>query len=235
MSPSVWQAAIDRVVGDLLESSGIATSPVDAIRLAAALSVTVAIVRDQPERGRIKRLAGSPSIFLRPEDRPERLQWAAAHELGEAVAFRICQEAGVAADDLPPGGREELANEFAGRLLVPQRWIERACRNEIDLQQLKLQFKTASHELIAFRLLALSTAAVVTMCDQGRVSRRLGNRHFAPPPLLPVELECLFAMRQTREPCRFTVDGVAVQGWPVYEGDWRREFLRTTSLEESAD
>lgn len=235
MSPSIWQAAIDRVVVDLLESAGVAEPPVDAIRLAATLNVTVAIVRDQPERGRMKRLAGSPSIFLRPEERPERLQWAAAHELGEAVAFRICREAGVAADDLPPGGREELANEFAGRLLIPQSWLERVCCSELALPQLKYRFTTASHELIAFRLLALGIPTVVTMCDQGRVSRRLGNRGITPPPLLPAELECLTVMRQTREPCHREIDGVAIQGWPVYEGDWRREFLRTTSLDEPAD
>lgn len=235
MSPCDWQAAIDRVVRDLLQSAEISAPPVDALQLAARLRVTVAIDRGQPERGRLKRVGGAPSIFLRPEDRPERLQWAAAHELGESVAWRVCEVAGTTGRDLPAGWREDLANEFAQRLLLPAHWFEAACAVEVDLLRLKEQFASASHELIAWRLLALDIPTVVTLCDQGQVVRRRGNRSAPPYELLPEERDCLDAVRRDRAPCEICADGFRVQAWPVYEGAWKREIVRTSCTADLID
>lgn len=235
MTPFDWQAAIDRVVQDLLRSAEILEPPVDALQLAARMRVTVAIDRGQPERGRFKRVGGAPSIFLRPEDRPERLQWAAAHELGESVAWRVCEVAGIVGHDLPPGRREELANEFAQRLLLPAPWFEAECAAGVDLLQLKHQFASASHELIAWRLLSLDVPTVVTICDQGQVVRRRGNRSSPPLGLLPEERDCLDAVRRDRAPCELSADGFRVQAWPIYEDAWKREILRTSCTADLLD
>lgn len=235
MSPAAWQNAIDRVVKDLLHAGEMASPPIDALRLASRLRVTIAIDRGQPERGRFKRVGGAPSIFLRPEDRPERLQWAAAHELGESVAWRICEVAGVAAEELTAGWREQLANQFALRLLLPAPWFESTCAADVDLPELKRCFPSASHELIAQRLLTLPVPTVITICDQGRVVRRTGNRHAPPRELLPEETECLDAVRAKCAPCERCADGIRIQAWPVYEDAWKREIVRTSCSADLLD
>lgn len=147
----------------------------------------------------------------------------------------MCEVAGIVGQDLPAGRREDLANEFAQRLLLPAPWFEAECAAGVDLLRLKDQFASASHELIAWRLLTLGIPSVVTICDQGQVVRRRGNRSSPPLELLPEERDCLDAVRRNRAPCEVSADGFRVQAWPVYEEAWKREILRTSCTAELLD
>ena len=139
-----WQRAIDAVVVDLLDDTGVSTPPVDSLRIAAALKVDVAFDQEQPGRARHKRIGGQGMILLKPDDRRERLQWATAHELGECFAWRIFERAGSLGNADSPGLREQVANAFAGRLLLPSDWFWNDVRDcEHDLLQLKRRLAEA--------------------------------------------------------------------------------------------
>jgi hypothetical protein len=230
---SAWSLAADVLVGELFERGRIERPPVDALALAGRLGIPVALDGRQRERGRHKRLSGQASIFLRPEPRVERLQWAAAHELGEVVAADVFRLVGASADDVPPTMREQVANVVASRLLLPAKWfLPDARRLHGDLPALKQRYATASHELIAYRLLDLDRPAIVTVFDQGRMTRRRTNQPPGPPRLLPVEECCWNDVRSAGRACSTRGSGVTVRGWPVYENGWKREILHTTADEE---
>lgn len=226
-----WLRAIDHVVSRLLPP-GQPAGAIDAIVLLDKIEIEVRIDNSQPTRARLKTISGQPTVFLRDDDRPERMQWAAAHETGELLAFLVCQQAGVTADDLLTGEREELANLFAQRLLLPSPQFERyAASSDVrhDLYALKDCFATASHELIAMRLLDLETPTVITIFDNGKCTRRRGNLHRVSPTLLPPEQDCLAQVRKHRQPVELRSDDLRIQGWPIDQDDWKREILRTTS------
>ena len=118
-------AVLETVALDLLAEAGIEQPPIDALRLAGALSITVALDERQLGRARFVRLAGHrgeqsrPTILLRPDPRPERRQWAVAHEIGEHAAWRVFEALGVDPRETTPLAREEVANHLANRLLLP--------------------------------------------------------------------------------------------------------------------
>jgi hypothetical protein len=233
-SASLWELACDDVAEDLLAQGGIHVPPVDALELAARLDLPVAFDELQSGRGRLKRLAGRPAIFIRPEERQERLQWSVAHEIGEACAHRVFARIGCDADEVPPGRREQVANVMASRLLLPGEWFLRDARLlDGDVPLLKQSYATASHELILLNLLRLPELTLVTVFDHGAVTRRRGNGQLAPPPLLPAERDVLRRVRERELPVELTAAGVRIQGWPVYEPGWNRELLRTTALGDS--
>jgi hypothetical protein len=181
----------------------------------------------------VKRLSGRPSIFLRPDERPERLQWAVAHELGESLAHRVFLSAGRDVDEAAPRVREAAASEFASRLLLPRDWFLRDARLlDGDVLQLKRHYATASHELILTGLLRLPELTLATVFDHGQVTRRRGNGQLSPPPLLPAERAVWRQVFDTARPSEITAQGVRVQAWPIHEPGWKRELLRTTAVEE---
>ena len=110
-----WNRGLEAVAEELLEEAGVRRPPVDLFQAAKRLRIDVAFDASQRARGRHKKLAGRPAILLKPDDRPERLQWAAAHELGEVFAYRACERMGLSAEDLPDGAREMTANLSATR------------------------------------------------------------------------------------------------------------------------
>lgn len=94
IAPEEFAAALDAVAGRIVETLDWQQEPIDCLRLARRLGVEVAYDSRQSGRGRIVSLAGGPvqpaeSILLRPEPRPERVQWAVAHELGEKFACDV--------------------------------------------------------------------------------------------------------------------------------------------------
>lgn len=219
--------ALDDVAEELLQQGGVLAPPVDVLELARRLKIEIAFDDRQRARGRQKKLNGRPIIFLRPDDRPERLQWAAAHELGEVVAYRVLRSF---EDQAPLTYREETANLFASRLLLPSCWFASdADLLHADLLQLKQVYWTASHELIAFRLLDFYEQSITTLFDQGRLTRRRGNGANRPPRLLPVEHTCWIEVHHRNRPVELHEQGVHVQGWPIHEAGWKREVLRTTT------
>jgi hypothetical protein len=124
---------------------------------------------------------------------------------------------------------ESLANVFAHRLLVPTRWFaEDAPATGYDLPVLKKRFRTASHEVIAWRFLDLPAPCIVTVVDNGSVSRRRSSAGPVESKLL-ADAESLGQRRahETGRTQQVRVGGWTVQAWPVRQQDWKREILRS--------
>jgi hypothetical protein len=179
-----------------------------------------------------KQAAIPGTIYLADEPRSERRQWAVAHELGETQAFRVFAALGVDPRDAAPAAREAVANRLAGCLLLPRDWFldtGRVC--DWDLFELKRDFATASHELIARRMLEMPPPVVITVWDNGQRSWRRSNVAGRVPSVSPCEADCRQAAFELRSPTRGDSgelpDGVAdVRAWPVHEGEWKREIVR---------
>jgi hypothetical protein len=228
-----WNHGLDLVADELLGEVGVRRPPVDVLHIASRLRIEVAFDAGQRARGRHKKLAGRSAILLKPEERPERLQWAAAHELGEVFAYRVCDRLGIPGDDLPDGAREMIANLLATRLLLPWIWFVRDARNTGgDLLILKEIYRTASHELIAWRLLDLPEWSVVSVFDQGHLVRRRATNDSRPPQMQQAERACWDRVHEENRPAEIHSDGLLVHGWPIHAPGWKREILRTTSAEE---
>lgn len=235
-SQAMWAHACNELVREILETVGISGPPIDAISIARRLSFDVAFDAAQAGRARTKRLGGRTTILLQPEERPERLHWAAAHEIGEAFTQRIFARSG---DRFLDGGllsREAAANEFASRLLLPESWfLADATSFDGDLRGLKERYATASHELIVFNLLRLPRLSIATVCDHQRVTRRWGNGLAPAPPLMPIEKEVWTTVHQTGLPVSRQECGVTVSCWPVHEPGWKRELIWTVADDELCD
>jgi len=242
LAPEEIAAALDAVATDVLGSAGIHAPPVDCLHLARALGITVAVDDSQPGRARYVRLCGRrsgparPAILLSGEPRGERRHWAIAHEIGEHAAHRVFDRLGIEPCETARNARETVASQLAGRLLLPTRWFvpdAEECR--WDLLAMKLRYATASHELIARRMLECPPPVIISIFDHGELWFRRGNLAGRAAPLSTVELECWRAVhtlglaRQEWEATR------TIQGWPVHEEGWKREILRTEAAEFGAD
>src|SRR5437899_1309133 len=116
----------------------------------------VCLDQRQPQRGRAQRSGGQKQIFLRPEPTEERHQWTVAHEIGEHLKAALLARLGMEPGQTRAMAGESLANLFAYRLLVPTCWFKSdAVEADFDLLQLKERYRTASHEVIAWRFLDL--------------------------------------------------------------------------------
>ena len=218
---------VDRMVLELLERGGVEKPPVDAIRLAqGTLGIVVCLDSRQSERGRAQRSAGARQIFLRPEPSEERHQWTVAHEIGRHLKSQLLERLGVE----PRGGLSpvSLANLFATRLLVPTCWFRGdAPAKEYDLLELKRQYSTASHEVIAWRMLDLGDPCIMTIVDNGVLHRRRSNAVRTRRELSPAEAKCQERVNRTGESCRLREGSWTVQCWPVHREGWKREILRS--------
>ena len=226
-------ATLDRVAAEVLAESRIAGPPVDAFRLAEDLKICVAMDDRQPVRARFVRLQGlrgrpaRGTILLRPEPRPERRQWAVAHEIGELLAYRVFDALSIDPRVAAPRAREMVANYLAGRLLVPGTWLAAdAAVCGWDLLCLKVRYQTASHELLARRMLDMPPPVIVTIFDQEEIYFRAGNVPGQVPPPSPAEWDCYRSVHQGRRPCERKGGWLTVCGWPVHEEGWKREILR---------
>jgi hypothetical protein len=234
LTPEEFTAALDSVTGAVLAALPEAAPPIDAVDLARSLGLAVAWDDCQHGRGRIVRLrayagAGArESILLRPDPRRERLEWAVAHEIGESCACEVFQQLGVDPREAPAGAREMVANQLAGRLLLPQPWFGVDGLNcGWDLFELKSRYHTASHELIARRMLDFTPPVVITIFDHARRTFRRGNMPGRLPPPIPLELSTWQAAHRCGHPVAASNHLCAVRAWPVHEPDWKREILRT--------
>ena len=243
-SPSVLEtlnmvALLDRLVLDALAAVGWVAPPVDAIQLAKRLDMVV--LQDARLQGRARRVRLSvggdrflAAIYVRPEPRAERRQWAVAHELGEHFAPEVMAALGIETDESTPERREQSAHAFAERLLLPQAWLMRegaAC--DWDLPRLKQRFTTASHELIVRRVVACLPDAVVTIVDNGRIYARRDARGRR-PPLLCEERAVIEDCREAGVPRERLLSGLRLRCWPIHEVEYRREILLTQLGQQDA-
>ena len=226
-------AGLDAVVLEILTEVGVERPPVDAFAVARRLGITVALDDRQQGRGRYVRLQRGRSpqpratILIRPDPREERRHWAVAHEIGEHAAYRVFEVWGADPRETAPNAREAVANFLAGRLLVPTEWLTvLGIENGWDLVRLKLHFATASHELIARRMLECETPVVISIFDQGSIYFRQSNVPGRVPPPSPAERQCWRTVHDRNRPEQ-AYDGLRkIQGWPVHEEGWKREILR---------
>lgn len=221
---------LDRKVDELLELAGLEEPPVDVIALAQQhLGMVVCLDRSSPARGRAQRAGGKRHIYLRPEPSEERHQWTVAHEIGEHFKAELLERIGIPPAETPALAGESLANLFAHRLLAPLRWFADDARTfDFDVLQLKQRYRTASHEVVAWRLLDLPEPCVVSIIDNDRLSKRRSNGlRVRARKLEPIETKCQERVRRSGKPCVLREAGWTVQGWPVHRDDWKREILRS--------
>jgi Zn-dependent peptidase ImmA (M78 family) len=224
-------AVIDRTIEELLEKVGVERPPVDAVALAQRhLGMQVCLDRRQRQRGRAQRAAGRKQIFLRPEPTEERHQWTVAHEVGEHFKASLLGRLGVEPGQTRAMAGESLANLFAYHLLVPTCWFAGdAPAAGYDLLDLKARYRTASHEVIAWRFLDLPEPCVVTVVDNDAIHRRRSNAWRVRRELLPAERQCQRYVNHCSRPRVVREEGWTVQGWPVHRTDWKREILRSVA------
>lgn len=227
-------ATLDRVALEILDAGGVDQPPVDALELARALKIAVGMDPRQEGRARYVRLAGyrgrepQGTILLRPEPRLERRHWAVAHEIGEHTAWRVFEELGIDPRETVPTARETIANHLAGRVLVPSRWFSAdAALCQWNLVGLKSRYATASHELLARRMLDFPPPIITSIFDQGRLSFRRSNVCGRVPPPSPAETACWRVVHERNQPYVFEQGQLCIRGWPVHEEGWKREILRT--------
>jgi Zn-dependent peptidase ImmA (M78 family) len=226
-------AGLDHVAEEILEEAGIFEPPIDAMVVARTLGIAVALDDRQQGRARYVRFGdrwsknSRSAILLRPEPRFERRQWAVAHEIGEHVAHRVFVRWGADPVETPLNSREQVANWLAGHLLLPSGWFAAdgaACG--WDLTALKTEYNTASHELIARRMLECRPSVVITIFDHRQITFRHSNVATRVPPPLPLEIECWKRVHEYGRPSRIGRGANRVQGWPIHEEGWQREILR---------
>lgn len=231
-----WRQACDDEAAEILTRAGVLRPPVDLFQVAAQLGLEVAIDAGQPIRGRIKRLRGRLSVFLQPDERPERMQWTLAHEIGEASAFRVFERLGSDPKHHPPEQREQVANQMASSLLLPQMWFaDDVAAADGDLYALKEIYRTASHELLLMNLLRGAELTLATVFDHGCITRRRSNGSLPAPRLLTAERRAWQCAHAGGQQVDIAADDVRVQVWPVHEPGWKRELMRTTPLDFIAD
>ena len=230
-----FAAALDACADQVLQEAEVAAPPVDAVLLARRLNLEVACDLTMDVRARFVRLgkAGQGTILVADDPRPERRQWAVAHEIGESAAHRVFDHLGVELSDIPPTGRERVANRLASCLLLPRAWFAADGRAvDWDLIALKAVYRTASHELIARRMLEMSPPVIVTLFDQGRPQWRRSNVLRRPPSLTPPECQTWRRVSDGGRAAGYDggdlPEGIDdVRCWPVHEPEWQREILRT--------
>ncbi len=230
-----FAAATETCAAQALAEVGWSFPPVDALQLAERLHLQLATDTTMDVRARFVRLptAGQGTIFLAQDKRPERVQWAVAHEVGEFLAHRVVELLGVDLAEMPTAAREHIANRLANSLLLPHQWFAKdGPATEWDLFELKTLYRTASHELIARRMLEMSPAIVISLFDQGKLVWRKSNVINNPPSLTSAERDTWQAAYDCNHASRFeqAILPAGIQDircWPVHEPDWRREILRT--------
>src|SRR5262249_23179017 len=155
------------------------------------LGIQVCLDRRQPQRGRAQRAGGKRQIFLRPEPSQERHQWTVAHEIGEHFKVTLLQRLGVEPGQTRAMAGESLANLFAYRLLVPRRALTAAAPAcGYDVLELKQRYRTASHEVVAWRFLDLPEPCIITVVDNDHIHRRKSNAWRIRRELVPAEQQC---------------------------------------------
>lgn len=234
--------ALDSCAEELLWECGITEPAIDAMLMAMRLGLRVAHDDCLPARAALVRVrqdreeGATAVVILGEEERYERQQFSLAHEVAEFAAPRVAERLGLSPYDMPVGTREQLANRLAGRLLVPTTWLRRvAAECDWDLAALKERFSTASHELIARRMLDMSPPVVMTVFDHGEVTWRKANRRLTANKLLAAERQVWHNCHElgvANEEAQVETEGgpVRVQCWPVHEPGWKREIMRTEVL-----
>jgi hypothetical protein len=232
LTPEEVHDAVDRAVAGLLERAGLIEPPVDALALARR-HLGLAVQPDGPPRGGARRPATARQSALRAAPTEEQEQWSAARAIGEHLKPDLLSRLGLPAGSTRGLAGVSLPNLFAGRLLVPTAWFAADARAlGFDLLELKQRYRTASHEVLAWRMVDLPDACIVTVVDDGRVHRRRGNAWRVRKELSAAERACQRLVHEHGRPHALRQGGWSVQGWPVPRAGGSREILRSVVEDE---
>jgi len=210
---------VDRFVQELLTQAGVEGPPVDAVALARHLGLDL----DESRRRGRKKPSGEEAPRAAT---PEAQQWDAAQAIGEHYKATLLERLGFAPDEKRPLLGESLSGLFARHLLVPGAWFASDAPScGYDLLQLKDRYRTATHEVIAFRLLDLPEPCIITVVEDDRVHRRRSNAWPVKKRLEPAEAECRRCVTHDGEPQVVRSGAWTVWGWPVWQGGRNREIL----------
>lgn len=219
---------LDGLVAEILRDLGIQESPVDALAVARGLGLQVRVNRLQSERGRVVESNGLVTIVVRPEPRKERYQWTIARQIGVYLIPRIMDRLPEEMALLDTASSDWLASRFAMHLLVPTDWFDADVRRlDGDLSALKLLYRTVSYEVLAMRLLDVRPATLMTIFDNGRLTRRMSNLPYRAPNPTPIERDCWTDSRRNGRFARRADLLTCVRAWPIHEDGWNREILLT--------
>lgn len=228
LCPAEISRVVDRVADDLLWEACVDRPPVDAFTIARRLQLRVVSDRRMPTRGRFVHTADGTAgtVIVGAEQRPERRQWAVAHEIGEAFAYRAFDYLGVDPAEAPATAREEMANALAGRLLAPAKWLVGVYESsEHDLHATKRAFESASYELLARRLLeTLDWPIIASVFDHNQLTWRRHSQGGRMAPLLRAERLAQRRSHQSGRPTALLGEH-AVRCWPIHEPGWKREIV----------
>jgi Zn-dependent peptidase ImmA (M78 family) len=222
---------LEEVAGNTLSKAGIREPPIDALCLAKRLGLAVAWDDRQASRARLVQFAGDQNldvsaVFVRHDPRHERLQWAIAHEVGELLAETVFTKLLIDPSIAPPHCRETIANGLASRLLLPNDLFSAdAVACGWDLFELKSRYATASHELIARRMLDFLPPVIITVFDNNCLTWRKANLPCRAPKRSRREFLCRNAAHESSGH-RFEPGPPQISAWAIHEPDWKREILR---------
>jgi hypothetical protein len=210
---------LNRTVEELLASCGIEGPPVDARKIADTLGIVYSEEELRGRRGQSFRRQGHQHVEVHRRDRPERKNFALAHEIMELELKKVLED---------PRECHRKASLGASFLLMPSRWFREEClRSDFDLWELKKTFSTASWEAIALRTLNFSEA-IVTVLDNGRVTRRKSSYpYYVSGKLSDAEKEVAGEVLHTGAAQTRHFPSCEVTAWPIFEEEHRRVILRT--------
>lgn len=209
---------LDKLVEELLAQSQIDRPPVEPKTIADTIGLVYHETKLGGRRGQSYRRNGRQHVEIDPRDRPERKNFALAHEIMELELKK-------ALDD--PKESHRWANLGASFLLTPTAWFRDQClRTSFDLAKLKKVFSTASWEVIALRTLNFSQS-IITVVDDGRVTRRKSSYPFyVSKKLSDEEKQVVQDVLQTKKVQRHHFPTCDVTGYPVFEKEHKRIILR---------
>ena len=211
---------LDSIVLRLLEACDVTQPPVEPRSMAKKLGIIYTEAQLEGRRGQSFRSRGRQHVQVHQSDRPERKNFALAHEIMEIQLKKAIHN---------PTLCHRWANLGASFLLTPTPWFREECLiTDFDVAQLKSTFSSASWEVVSLRTLNFSES-IVTIVDNGRISRRKSSYPYhVPRKLSEEEHNALHKVLQTATAEHLHFPSCVVAGYPVFEGEHRRVILRTT-------
>ena len=161
-------------------------------------------------------------IVLNGMNPPERRNWTFCHELGHIILGHAHK---------PTDMEEREADEFAAEIILPERdFIPDS--SDLDLEKLKELYPQASFEAIIRRGMQYNQA-VVTIVDNGIITRRMASEGLVyPPNLSPEENLILRQCQDKKSDLDMTCENLELSAYYIDEG---RSVIRVIIIVKSLD
>jgi hypothetical protein len=201
-----------------LDACGIEGPPVDPFSIVRVFNQRAFRVKlPHGFKASVRKAGGLTEFLINNNLRYEQQCFSLAHEIFERIL-----------DENDKSIRHFWANRGASSLLMPEQFFLPACKEtKYDLLKLKDIFSNVSYEAIAYRILHFRPG-VITIYDNGTVTKRMGSDGINyPKKPIPTEISVYNAVIETEERSALEDEGISVQGWPVFEGNWKRVILFT--------